>query len=252
MLRGVLANSIPKAGTYLLKQSLSLMPGLSATDVHLDINLETDYMRRRLREGPSGAIVTGHLVHRPDYAAMLAEEGYRSLLIVRDPRDVAVSFVHYVTTTPGHYLYERYQGLGSDEERLLTTIVGIREQLVPWLANGLLDIGTLYGVFAPWTHEPLNRIVRFEDLVGPAGGGSRERQERAIGAIAEHLGLPLTAGETAVIADGVFDVTSPTFRRGLIGSWKEHFTAEHVRAFTEIAGQTLVEWGYEKRPAGDA
>jgi len=25
---------------------------------------------------------------------MLAEEGYRSLLIVRDPRDVAVSFVH--------------------------------------------------------------------------------------------------------------------------------------------------------------
>jgi len=55
-----------------------------------------------------------------------------------------------------------------------------------------------------------------------------------------------------VIADGVFDVTSPTFRRGLIGSWKEHFTAEHLRAFTEIAGPTLVEWGYEKRPAGDA
>src|SRR5262249_46396601 len=117
--RGVLANSIPKAGTYLLKKCLSLLPGLTPADVHLDINLEIAYMRRLLAEAPPGAIVTGHLVHRTAYAEMLADEGYRSALIVRDPRDVAVSFVHYVTRTPEHYLHERYRAMGSDDERLM-------------------------------------------------------------------------------------------------------------------------------------
>jgi hypothetical protein len=243
--RGVLANSIPKAGTYLLKKGLSLLPGLTATDVHLDIALETDYMAKRLREAPAGGIVTGHLVHRADYAEMVSEQGYRLLLMVRDPRDVVVSFAHYVTKSPDHYLHRRYNAIGSDE-RLMTTIVGIPEPLVPWRPEGLLDIGKLYGVFAPWRKEPVNREVRFEDLIGLAGGGSRERQERAIRGVAGHLGLPLTAEQMRGVADHVFDVGSPTFRKASIGAWKEHFTSDHVRAFKEIAGQTLVEWGYEK------
>jgi hypothetical protein len=244
----VLANSIPKAGTHLLKKSLSLLPGLTSADVHLDINLETGYMRRLLQEAPPGAIVTGHLLHRAEYADMVAAEGYRSVLIVRDPRDVAVSFVHYVTRTPGHYLHERYEALASDDERLLTTIVGIREQIVPWAEHGLLDIGALFRAFAPWRDVPHNRVVRFEDLVGPAGGGDRDVQQRTLLGLARHLDLPLTAPQARAAGERVFDVTSPTFRRGLIGAWKEQFKSRHVRAFKEMAGQTLVEWGYEKGP----
>ncbi|HZW87873.1 MAG TPA: hypothetical protein VFF12_02235 [Myxococcaceae bacterium] len=243
--RGVLANSIPKAGTYLLKKCLSLLPGLTPADVHLDINLETAYMRRLLAEAPPGAIVTGHLVHRTAYAEMLADEGYRSVLIVRDPRDVAVSFVHYVTRTPEHYLHERYRAMGSDDERLMTTIEGIREPIVPWLEVGLYDIAALYDVFAPWRDVAHNHVVRFEDLVGPAGGGDREVQARTILDLARHLELPLGLSEARAAADAVFDVTSPTFRRGLIGGWKVHFNPRHIRTFREVAGRTLVEWGYE-------
>ena len=35
-------------------------------------------------------------------------------------------------------------------------------------------------------------------------------------------------------------------RKGLPGSWRDIFTEEDRGIFKEIAGETLVEWGYEK------
>src|SRR5262249_48644084 len=162
-----------------------------------------------------GAIVTGHLVHRTAYADILADEGYRSALIVRDPRDVAVSFVHYVTRTPEHYPHQRDRGMGRGAARLITTSAGVREPVRPRRDGGLYAIAALYDVFAPWRDVAHNHVVRFEALVGPAGGGDREVQARTILALARHLELPLGLSEARAAADAVFDVTSPTFRRGL-------------------------------------
>ncbi len=35
-------------------------------------------------------------------------------------------------------------------------------------------------------------------------------------------------------------------RKGLPGSWRDVYTIDDVRVFKEIAGDTLIEWGYEK------
>lgn len=35
-------------------------------------------------------------------------------------------------------------------------------------------------------------------------------------------------------------------RKGLPGSWRDIFTADDIRSFKAIAGDTLIEWGYEK------
>jgi len=35
-------------------------------------------------------------------------------------------------------------------------------------------------------------------------------------------------------------------RKGLPGSWRDIFTADDVRSFKAVAGETLIEWGYEK------
>ena len=39
---------------------------------------------------------------------------------------------------------------------------------------------------------------------------------------------------------------SPTFRSGKTGEWKQYFTNEHKKVFKAIAGDLLVQLGYEK------
>ncbi|WP_408006224.1 sulfotransferase domain-containing protein [Pseudalkalibacillus sp. A8] len=39
---------------------------------------------------------------------------------------------------------------------------------------------------------------------------------------------------------------SITFRKGLIGDWKNEFDLEVTNAFKEVAGSLLIELGYEK------
>ena len=39
---------------------------------------------------------------------------------------------------------------------------------------------------------------------------------------------------------------SRTFRSGKTGGWREHFTAEHKRLFLDVAGDLLVQLGYER------
>lgn len=39
---------------------------------------------------------------------------------------------------------------------------------------------------------------------------------------------------------------SPTFRTGKTGEWKKYFKEEHKKIFKEVAGQLLIDLGYEK------
>jgi len=42
---------------------------------------------------------------------------------------------------------------------------------------------------------------------------------------------------TAMVASGQDTSKSPTFRKGLVGGWRDVFTPEHVRLFNERMGQ---------------
>jgi hypothetical protein len=39
---------------------------------------------------------------------------------------------------------------------------------------------------------------------------------------------------------------SGTFRKGKPGGWQEHFTVKNKQVFKEIAGDLLIQMGYEK------
>ena len=39
---------------------------------------------------------------------------------------------------------------------------------------------------------------------------------------------------------------SPTFRSGKTGEWKKYFNDEHKNLFKDVAGDLLVQLGYEK------
>lgn len=245
MARRALVNSVPKAGTHLLKRGLALLPGVTALDLHFDIRQSADEVRAGLRALPSGAAVTAHLVHRPDYVAALQGFDLARFLVLRDPRDVALSLAEYIPTLRAHYLHQLFTGL-SFERRLLACIRGLAEPRPAWDCVALHDLGALYRQFLPWRGEPGVLCLRFEDLVGEAGGGDPGLQRATLAAVAGALDVALDEDGLAAVARGIFDPASPTFRRGEIGGWRARFGREHVRACKDVAGELLVELGYER------
>ena len=254
----VIINSIPKSGTHLLERALSLMgvstqvplfvssatagnypPGDDETvlvGVGMPVCVSARLLHQALAGLAPGQVVTGHVPYSPPLDKLLRELGFRMILIVRDPRDVAVSLAHHIAREMGHRLHASFAKL-SPQERILRAITGVRgdgdEQLE--------DISRRYHAVLPWLSSDLCLLVRFEDLVGQKGGGSDERQRSVLLEIASALGinqpdLPLIQGQ--LFGHGA------TFRQGLIGQWPRQFTEVHQEAFARVAGGLLRELGY--------
>ena len=87
-----------------------------------------------------------------------------------------------------------------------------------------------------WVKEPNVFVCRFEDIVGVKGGGNLEIQQKNIVMLANLLNISLTQVELNEISNDLFGIDKGygmTFREGKIGSWKQFFKEEHIKAFEE-------------------
>jgi hypothetical protein len=200
------------------------------------------WLERRLSRVADGQFVTAHCVYSPELASVFAGGRMPVVCILRDPRDVAVSQMHYIKQKKRHPIHHAFMALPSDNERLLVTIrgglLGMRE---------LLSLDERYRQFLGWQDAENAMMVKFEDLVGPRGGGSAEAQRLAVAGVARHLGVELDEATMEVVEEDLFGL-GRTFRKGQIGGWREEFSGEHTRSAREIAGPLLVELGYEADP----
>lgn len=198
-----------------------------------------DWLRKRLAQVPEDHIVSAHCAYTPELAGLVADQGMRAVCMLRDPRDTVVSFLHYVKRRPKHPLHEEYIRLPNDHERLMFAIRGGR------LGDHiLLPLDERFRNFVGWEREAGAAMVKFEDLVGPKGGGSTEAQRSAIERVAGYLDVSLDEERTLSIADSLYG-SGRTFRKGKSGGWRDEFSEEHVRAVEEVAGELLVDLGYE-------
>lgn len=252
----VLANSIPKAGTHLLTQLLGGVDRLWFSGLHvIDKNfwagpvadteayapVDEARFRKGMRKVRNGQFATSHLTAQPVVIKALHDLGFAPLLMIRDPRDIAVSLSFWYGTNPRLYTWERFSAMSSDAERLMAAIVGLPggagQQPVP-------SIGERLRHFRGWLDEPGTCVVRFEQLVGAAGGGSDEEQFETVRRVLRHCRRETDDRRTADLARSVFATHSKTFRRGAIATWPEHFGDEHRAAFDEVAGAELAAYGY--------
>ena len=257
-------NSLPKSGTYLLRKLMQLM-GFEATPIHISKQLTgfringtplertipagvdwpepiaPEAVRHNLGQLRNGQFGTAHMPYSEAFGAVLENMGARTALILRDPRDVTVSHARYVAEEPSHFLYKLYQPM-TWEERLMASIIGIRQAQ----SGGpmLLNIRQRWESVMPWLDQDYNYTTTFEDMVGPQGGGDAETQMGEIQRFAEHFDVNAQEVELQKVADNLFGGTT-TFRKGKIGKWREHFQPEHVETFKELAGDILIQLGYE-------
>lgn len=261
-----LINSLPKSGTNLLEKVVRQFPGIRHSGIALDhdngvrmieqdgasrvtvplgvdwpVSAPRETVRRSLRLVPRGCYAFGHVPFSPEMAGLLVGLGMKSVLILRDPRDVVVSFAKYVAVTPSNVFFDYFHPL-AEPERITKAIVGIPLERNEVMKQSIRD--SLVSVL-PWRSQPSNYTTFFEHLVGPQGGGSREAQLHELEAIAHHLGVRCSRSQRESIADGLFGGTL-TFAKGTIGGWREALNAEHKRLIKELLGDLLVTLGYEK------
>jgi len=198
------------------------------------------WLAGRLAGVPEGGFVTAHCIYTPELAGLFHEGGMKTVCILRDPRDVAVSQMHYLKQLKNHFAHEEYMALPSDRERLMVSIRGGELG-----GQGLQPLAERYGRFLGWERAGGAVMVRFEDLVGPEGGGSEEAQRLAVGRVAMHLGVPVEERTIGLVGESLFGA-GRTFRKGQIGGWREEFTDEHEQALEEAAGPLLAELGYQE------
>jgi len=260
MIRPVLVNSIPKAGTHLVSKALSLVPGIDGeyarlaptgfeaqpgeATVSIGIGLARPVSAQRVRETLAdlapGQFALWHVPYSQAFDALLRELNVSMLLVVRDPRDVAVSHAMHIAQFAGHRLHNVFVNM-SDEDRLAVVIDGLRDAAA---GETLLEpLAVRYARLLEWrAYDPVH-VVRFEDLVGERGGGSAEKQSQSLRDMLRFIGVPATADVTQLIADNMFGDTV-TFRRGKIGAWREHLNIEQVQRIEDSCGDVMRELGY--------
>jgi len=232
----VFVDSVPKSGTHLLERALCLHPRLYRVVVptlHATNLRERGGLAKVLGRVPAGGMLVAHLDYDPALSQTLRDAQVRMLLMVRDPRDVAVSEAHYALQ-PAHWMHEHFQKVDDTQERIRLIITGTGPlaplaERVP-LHLGWRDAGAL--------------LVRFEDLVGPEGGGELDVQLATLRQIFEHIGVDADDRLVLHVRDRLFSDRSPTFRRGAIGQWRTAFDDETAALFEREAGQLLPLLGY--------
>ena len=100
----ILANSFPKSGTHLLVQILEALPDVRdwanfiASTPSLTLKeTKGSTSAKRLHNLGSGELVGSHLFYSEEIRAAIKERGILHYFIYRDPRDIVVSEVNYLT-----------------------------------------------------------------------------------------------------------------------------------------------------------
>ena len=245
----LLGISFPKSGTHLLDQILLGFANVAPYSKRLHSFYAEYEGESGVKRAPeqalqwldllrSGDVASAHLFARPDVLARVTSPKFIPYFIFRDPRDVVVSHVFYVTemeTRHVHHAY--YQSLPDFDARLMVSILG-----QPDVDVEFPNIAERFTPYLGWLDQPRVLTIHFEDLI--------QDRVQTLNRIIDHFlaRVPLHAPRQLILdslESAINPTKSPTFRSGKTGEWKKYFTDEHKQIFKDAAGDLLIRLGYE-------
>lgn len=262
----LLVNSLPKSGTHLLVKLLESMgyqfsgANLSSTSLYgknewakyllrgvmpmqtgVDVGLEIAAVARRswvinsFAKMEDKQFCGGHLPYSDCMSLLLLQAGIKPLHILRDPRDVLVSWAHYVPKNNWHFGHLGLVGLNL-EQRVKKILYGYQSG-----DFGIESYSQILQRSMGWTRSQNVLVVRFEDLVGSRGGGDDCAQLNIVKQIATFAECEAEVAELAVALFGGTKV----FRKGQIGSWREELSSGLADEINSVLEHEIVMMGYQ-------
>ena len=174
-------------------------------------------------------------------------EKFKTVYLCRDPRDVLISYAHWAVKPKDarHWFKERFDEFESmDIKHRILYLLDLNNPQE--LKLSLVDMpDRIDKVIQNPSHYFL---IKFEDMIGPQGGGNRTAQFKAFRQLRLFLNMcHITDTNMIEIADKYWGPRTWTFRKGQIGEWKEVFDDELKAAFKASPYRDLlVIMGYEK------
>ncbi|GAB4545951.1 MAG: hypothetical protein Fur002_20580 [Anaerolineales bacterium] len=246
----LLGVSFPKSGTHLLDQILlgfskvapyarRLHSFYAEYEGESGIKRDPQQALRWLDSLHPADIASAHLFARPQVLERVCAPNFIPYFIFRDPRDVVVSHVFYVTEMEARHVHHAYyQSLPNFDARLMASILGRPDSPAEFP-----NIAERFAPYLGWMRHPDALTIRFEELIQDRAAALTRIMEHALARI--QLSAPRER-ILAALEESINPKKSPTFRSGKTGEWKKHFTAEHKKIFKDAAGDLLIQLGYEK------
>lgn len=232
---------VPKAGTHLLERSLCLHPRIYrrlARTVHNQNIEQSGGLASWLDTLKPGQLSMAHLFFSSERLQLIRDRNVKAIFMIRDPRDVVVSNTFFILKRRDHAMHELFAQQPDFKSCLRLAISGDPAASFPSIADDLEN-------YRGWLESGLF-TVRFEDLVGPSGGGDKSMQRDLLRSLFEFLGLDADDNALSLQSARLFSNASPTFRKGQIGGWTDHFDAELKELFKQHVGDALFRYGYEQ------
>lgn len=246
----LLGISFPKSGTHLLDQILLGFSKIAPYSKRIHSFYAEYEGESGIKRAPEEAlqwldslrprdVASAHLFARPAVVARVRSPRFIPYFIFRDPRDVVVSHVFYVTEMEARHVHHAYyRSLPDFDARLKVSILGRQDADIEFP-----NIAERFAPYMEWLNQPEVLTLHFEDLIND--------RVRTLTRILDHFlaRVPLQTPRSLILASlesAINPTKSPTFRSGKSGEWRRHFTEEHKKILKDAAGDLLIRLGYEK------
>lgn len=229
---------LPKSGTTWLESMLSTFPGFSDLMLPEAVAYEQRYGESHTfqladstfqRLAKAQLVLKLHLNGTAHNVNTLRMAGLRWVVLFRDLRDVAVSYIFYVQRTTYHPDHRQYAKL-STKEALHRFANHWLPQYVQWVNS--------WQVYAD-TDDCL--ILTYETL--------RNNPEEALARVVNHYRLGYSPEAIAnVVAAHNFRKKAQKdgfYRKGISGDWANHFGPALRQKYQQVLGDFLIDYGYE-------
>jgi sulfotransferase 6B1 len=246
----LLSISFPKSGTHLLDQILLGFSKVAPFSKRLHSFYAEYEGETGIKRSPEqalawldslrpGDIASAHLFARPEAVTRVVSPAYIPYFIFRDPRDVVVSHVFYVTDMEARHVHHKYYASLPDfNTRLNASIVGRPDTDIEFP-----DIATRFTPYLAWLDCPEVLAIHFEDLINDRAAALSQIMEHFLARVALQAPRQLILDS---LESSINPKRSPTFRSGKTGEWKKYFTEDHKKLFKDVAGDLLIRLAYEK------
>jgi Sulfotransferase domain len=196
----LILNSVPKAGTYLLLETVRCLGGFQDCGHHTYTEslrkLRSDGSFEAARHVPaviwSAGLGPGMMaVSHTEYGAIieqyfLSRRNLKMIFIIRDPRDLVISWVDFVFNSTSYAGMTRLNAYQQEQAKLhyLTDAERIASSIEGLLQSDIAN-------YVAWINSPACLTLKFEDLFTAISAGGGEVTDR----IADYLELPRKSGE---------------------------------------------------------
>jgi len=209
-----------------LKHSYLHIPTVAVNKFLHDQDFELDHprMSKYVRSVRQGQFFSSHLPYANDVVSLMDDAQIKIVNVIRDPRDILLSRLHYVKGLKRHRLHNYILNeCSNDKERMERFIFGARDGEK---VDGLVPYNLTLQSFKGWMDDPSVLTLKYEDLVGEKGGSTRSGQASAYHKLFDHIGLPLDEKGFDELSQATGQTRTPTLRKGKIGGWKTQLDPE--------------------------